>query len=96
MSYEPLLLLKIEGALEEVNHWERLRVTDPEMLALSSRGFRGRSRDWSFILSDFSIENQGFPPGSRGYVATAADGYAIIHLPHELAQKAIELAERRS
>lgn len=96
MSYAPLLLLKIEGAIEEVSNWERLPVTDPELQMLETRGFRGRVRQWTFFINDFSIENQGFPPGSRGYTGMAADGYAIIPLPHELAEKAVRLAEQRS
>lgn len=52
---------------------------------------------WSFVVCSFDLENQGFPPGSRGYdgactVASPDQNY-ILRMTRELAQKACELAE---
>lgn len=65
-----------------------------EIVRLGARFWRGSANDWEFVLCSFSIENQGFPPGTFG-----ADGAArhtrrplVVRLPRELAMRAWERA----
>jgi hypothetical protein len=58
--------------------------------------FQGMAEGWSFTITSFDIENQGFPPGSRGYDGAAASGKAIVRLTRELAEKAFKLAEAQT
>lgn len=51
---------------------------------------------WRILVVSFSLEGQGFPPGSRGWDGTAAhlDRGVMTRLTRELATKFGELAER--
>ena len=50
---------------------------------------------WVFTVISFSIEDQGFPPGSRGVTGAARKENVVMHLTRELADKAIKLAEEK-
>lgn len=54
---------------------------------------QGEGDGWKLTLCAFDIENQGFPPGSRGYDGAAVKGNIVLRLTRELAEKAFKLAE---
>jgi hypothetical protein len=75
--------------------WEMLPIKDhPE--AMGYTGTYGRSPLWRFVVASFDIENQGFPPGSKGYDGTATDlsSGRVIHLPRETATALGQDAEK--
>jgi hypothetical protein len=47
---------------------------------------------WRLLVVEFDIEDQGFPPGSKGYDGTAAKGATIIRLTRELSELAFTRA----
>jgi hypothetical protein len=53
------------------------------------RGFEADKDGWHFIVVSFDIENQGFPPGSRGYDGACrnTEKGTVLHLTRELAEK---------
>jgi len=51
-----------------------------------ARGYVGVQGRWRIVVASFSIENQGFPPGSRGYDGTAMEGGSIIRLTRDQAE----------
>ena len=57
--------------------------------------------DWHFVMVSFSIENQGFPKGSRGYDGTISrDGTltrrgAFVRMTREMAEEVYKIAEKR-
>lgn len=54
----------------------------------------GRSAEVQLTVVEFSIEDQGFPPGSKGYDGAAViAGVGIVHLSRELAEKAFKYAQ---
>lgn len=87
------LLAEIERVLPNVK-WElepgAITKVDPKHEA---RGYVGEIGDWHFAVVTFSIEDQGFLPGSRGYDGLGRKGGTIIHLTKPLAEKAAKLAE---
>lgn len=58
-----------------------------------ARSFKGTGGGWVFLVVAFSIEDQGFPPGSLGYDGTAMRGGTIVRLTRSLAERAVKLAE---
>ena len=50
--------------------------------------------DWRLLAIEFDIEEQGFPPGSKGYDGTATRGSTVLRLTRELAQLAFEKARK--
>lgn len=63
----------------------------------NGRAFQGFYKtEWIFLVVEFDIENQGFPPGSKGYDGTATDlrRVGIIHLTRELAEELFLAAEK--
>lgn len=58
----------------------------------SVTSYRGQSGEWTIVVCEFSIEDQGFPPGSMGYDGVARIGTAMLHLTRELAERAVERA----
>jgi hypothetical protein len=89
----PQMLAKADRAIEAVPSWRPL-VNAPH----GSQGYTGSANGWDFIVMAFSIEDQGFPPGSRGFdgAGTIVHGVGagtIMRLTRELAEKAYRLAE---
>lgn len=84
------LLQAAEAAMEHAR-WETLEGPT----AHNARFHQGVADGWSFTVSSFDIEDQGFSPGVRGYDGAAASGNAILRLTRELAEKACKLAEKR-
>ncbi len=88
------LLAQIDSILPEVVDWKpEIR---PDMPS-DARAFVGTAKGWKFVVVDFDITNQGFPPGSRGYdgAATNPSENVVIHLTRELAEKALGLILRK-
>lgn len=69
-------------------------VQTEELVRLGTRIWRGQTGHWLFVVASFSIEDQGFPPGTFGAdaVATNKATSVVIRLPRALAVKAWELA----
>ena len=91
MPMQPLLK-NAEQAIEAVTHWRPL-LDAP----VGSQGYMGMANGWMFIIMSFSIEDQGFPQGSRGYdgsgTITLGGKGIMLHLTRALAEKAVKLAE---
>lgn len=89
------VLIDANQALDKVTNWKRdIREMDSEVTAYKMRAFVGTADGWHFVITDFSIEDQGFPEGSRG-VDGAANNHEkvlVLHLTRELAQKGLNLA----
>ena len=86
---------EVEAALARVTNWQRdPHKTSMELDALSARGYTGSADGWSFGVADFSIENQGFPAGSRGYdgAATHRQKGILFHLTQDMAERAVKAA----
>lgn len=58
----------------------------------ASATYVGRAPGWHFVVASFSIESQGFPPGSRGYDGVARSGTTVLHLTRDLAERAVKMA----
>ena len=56
--------------------------------------YTGAHPVWNFVVSAFSIEAQGFPPGSLGFdgAARASDRPLVVRLTRALAEEAYRLA----
>jgi hypothetical protein len=87
------MLKNADRAIEAVQSW-RPMLNTPH----GSQGYTGSANGWNFLVMSFSIEDQGFPPGSLGYDGTGtivqgAGAGTIMRLTRELAEKAHKLAE---
>ena len=60
----------------------------------SATFYTGSHPVWNIVLSAFSIEAQGFPPGSLGYdgAARASDRPLVVRLTRAVAEEAYRLA----
>lgn len=56
--------------------------------------FRGTLPGWVFSVVGFSIEDQGFPPGTRGHDGMVIHGSTVIRLTRPLAEKAYAIANQ--
>lgn len=52
--------------------------------------------DWNVVVTAFSIEDQGFPPGTLGYDGMIRHGATIIHMTREVAESVFRKAEAAS
>ena len=84
------MLALIEADLTTVKSWKL--VDDGALSANGARAFTGRGSKFTFLVVAYSIEDQGFPPGSLGYDGTASGIPAVVHLTRELAEKAFKQA----
>lgn len=73
----------------EIATWEKFDEfpTDHDAVA-----YRGRGDGWEFLVVSFSIEDQGFPKGSRGWDGTGRKKSTVLHLTRELAERGFRLA----
>ena len=85
------MLREIDEDMREAK-WESKEAPD----GLDAKAYKGTSSRWEFVVVDFSIEDQGFPKGSRGYDGVARLGEVILHLPREVAEAAFRFAEGRA
>lgn len=68
----------------------------PSPEGLDAKTIKGATDRWNFVIVSFSIEDQGFPEGSRGYDGAARCGSVIMHLPRETAEAMFRFAESRT
>lgn len=54
----------------------------------------GSGGEWTITVARFSIEDQGFPPGSVGYDGALRKGTTIVHMTREVAERLFKRAER--
>jgi hypothetical protein len=89
-------LLKLAETKIREATWVRTEPMSDVPAYLEAIFWMGRAGDWNITVSSFSIEEQGFPVGSRGY-----DGFCtflyngapiVLRLPHELAEFASDVA----
>jgi len=86
-------LAEIRAALESVT-WTEM----PGNEATDTHGavfYTGSHPVWHFVVSGFSIEAQGFPPGALGFdgAARACDGrFLVVRLTRALAEEAFRVA----
>jgi hypothetical protein len=86
------LLAEIDRVLPMVK-WKRCkdnRTTPP------SEFFEGTTHEWYFVSASFSIEEQGFPPGSRGYDGIGRKGSTVIRFTRPLAERVFKEAARHA
>lgn len=86
------LLEEIERVLPTVTDWKAGNIDHRE-----ARTFEGFTPDgaWHLVALDFDIEDQGFPPGSRGYDGVGRKGSLVIHFTRQLAEKVFQAALTR-
>lgn len=89
------ILKSAERAIENVKHWKPLTSAPP-----GSQAYTGQADGWTFNIVAFSIEDQGFPKGSRGFdgsgtIVLGGRG-TMLRLTRELAEKAVKLAEAQA
>jgi hypothetical protein len=82
------LLSEIEALLPQVR-WGDRQVLDTER---NAEAFVGSALGFSLTVAAFDIEDQGFPPGSRGYDGAAVLHGTVLHLTRELAETAFKYA----
>lgn len=82
------------AAIDKVDNWSRdIRGhVDMHSRGHDPRFYTGSADGWFFTVCDFSIEEQGFPKGSRGYDGAGRSDNMVLHLTRELAQRAVERA----
>lgn len=90
-----VVLTAIEAAVEKAT-WTLDTLPMPEpVVALAGKLVIGASPEWVFTLISFSIEDQGFPPGSRGAEMTARHTREpwVIRCPRPIAERARVLSD---
>lgn len=89
------ILKSAERAIEAVEHWKPL-VNAPA----GTQAYTGQAEGWTFQVVAFPIEDQGFPPGSRGFdgtgTITLGGRGTLLRLTRPLAEKAVKLAEAQA
>lgn len=89
------ILKSAEKAIEAVQHWKPLTNAP-----VGSQAYTGQAHGWTFQIVAFSIEDQGFPPGSRGFDGTGTivlgGKGTLLRLTRVLAEKAVKLAEAQA
>ena len=85
------LLAEIKAELDT----EEFRSVDEETIE-GAKGYLASTKNWNFIVVEFDIEEQGFPPGSKGYDGTAHKTGTVIRLTRELAELAFKKAEQHA
>jgi hypothetical protein len=74
--------------------WEHVPVADEPAGNFATEAYKGHGGGWVFTVVSFNIEDQGFPPGSRGHDGAATRDGTILRLPRDLAEKALKQAEK--
>lgn len=67
------VLPEVKWVMESLERRAGLTADRVELAELHTEGYIGTTGDWRATVVAFDIENQGFPPGTRGY-----DG-AVVH-----------------
>jgi hypothetical protein len=85
-------LAEIEQLLEKDDiEWKLGPVPDGDEYETQTYTFS--SDGWTLVVASFSIEDQGFPKGSRGHDGLARGDGFVIRLTRELAKLALAKAE---
>jgi len=84
------LLDKIKADLENNEFWKVKKETPR-----GAKSILAHTHTWNYVLVEFDIEDQGFPPGSKGYDGTAFKAGTVVHLPRELAELAFKKAKEQ-
>ena len=96
--YELLGRLEREVELPSVE-WTEAEVTAEQQREGQFRAILGVTPGWRIVVSEFDIEPQGFPKGSKGYDGAGTylhntwPGPAVIRMTRELAAKAFKLGD---
>lgn len=80
-------MIDIETLIAQGINWTEQPISEQQN---SARGFIGVVGNWRFVVASFDIEQQGFPPGSRGYDGTVVGERMIIRIPRPEAQILVE------
>lgn len=82
---------EVGQGLEKVREW---RVDSTPSIPDGSILYVGRSATWNYAIFSFSLEEQGFPSGSRGFdgTATGVEHPTIVRLTREQATRGAKLA----
>lgn len=88
-------LKQAEKAILAVKKWQQMPFL--KGFPRGAKAYTGKADGWTFITAGFSIEDQGFPPGSLGYDGTgtlsvAGTGPMMLRLPRDLAELAYKQA----
>jgi len=77
--------------------WSREKEDDPAAVEHQAIVYRGVKDDLLVCVTSFSIEDQGFPPGSRGHdgVCTIGRRGIVLRLTRGLAEEAFRIADAR-
>lgn len=91
------LLAEIRARLPELV-WSREKQDDPAAIEHQAVFYKGIKDDMLVCATAFSIEDQGFPPGSCGYDGACTLGRRgiVIRLTRELAEEAFRLADQKA
>jgi hypothetical protein len=90
-----LILADVEAAVDAVSDWQPADTSrEPQFAANGARAFEGQANGWHFVITDFDLEDQGFPKGSRGCDGGARNSTKgqVMHLTRELAQRGMAAA----
>jgi hypothetical protein len=74
--------------------WEQVAVEDEPAGNYATKAYKGEGDGWVLTVVSFNIEDQGFPPGSRGHDGAAVKDGTILRLPRDVAEKALKQAEK--
>jgi hypothetical protein len=85
------MLKEIEEDLPSVKWNQQKPLKAPQAAVF----YTGKSKGgWDLLAISFDIEDQGFPPGSKGSDGSATKEGTVMHLTRELAERAFKLAEK--
>lgn len=88
-------IAEIRAALPSVE-WTRMDGNESPLgvPAHDATFYTGAHPVWNFVVSAFSIEAQGFPPGTLGFdgAARASDRPLVVRLTRAVAEEAYRLA----
>lgn len=88
------VLRQARDAIASATHWTFPHV--PKDVPAGTFVYQTTSGPWKIVAVEFSIEDQGFPPGSMGYDGAASrtgDSPVLLHLTRDLAKAAVDKAK---
>jgi hypothetical protein len=92
----------IEEIIDKTKRWSELPMpADAPAGAASYEGnltlvnlIGGKKTSWRFVVVEFSIEDQGFPAGSKGYDGTVTSSEGVVmRLTRAQAERAFKRAK---
>jgi hypothetical protein len=89
--------MTIEDLIDRTKRWRKVPM--PADAPTGAESYEGtltlNKTSWRFLVVAFSIEDQGFPPGSKGYDGTVVSGRSVVRLTREQAKRAYKRAKKR-